>query len=742
MFSRIYYCCLVPILCIVLLVSATRSSAQPQEIADNLKAWQLKGYAKSATEKGDIYSALDYYLKYYERKPHKTKYLEIIADLYRETRDYNNALNSYEMLFEKDPDGYPMAQFYMAEMLHRKGEYDKAEDIYNKFKKEYKTNDSEFKKLLKAQTEGCELAKELVKKPLELMLNHLDTSVNKPHIDFAPLPLDDNTLLYASYRTNDIEYFNPEDTGYVPKVRKFYIAKKDEDRWKGGTPWDMPFNTDESDIGNGAFSPEGDKFYFTKIEKNWKNDIVTRIYVSYMEGGNWMEPVALPEPVNMSKYSSTMPTVGTESRKNNEILYFVSDRPDGKGGKDIWYAEWDKNSRTFEKVKNCGSKINTVADEITPYFDMKSRKMYFSSNGIPGMGGFDIFKTAGEATKWSEPENIGFPVNSGADDLYYVPGSTKETAFFVSNREGGESLRHPTCCDDIYSLLWSQYIKIEVTGNVYEIISDAKSRIPADSSDTHSTVALIQPDSVFRPSDSVVSITDTSNQKVLEKVKVSLYLLSDESSEAFFITTFKADSNEAYVLELEQGNNYKLIAERDEYFSDVAKISTKDITESATLRQDFVLEKIPRKAIILENIYYEYNKYNLTKDSKACLDSTLVILMKENPSIIVELSSHTDAIGKDGYNLKLSQRRAESVVNYLIEHGVDKERMVAKGYGETNPIAVNFNPDGSYNSEGQAMNRRTEFKVIGSSDPNSILNQGTLDVQYRKGDHTKTIRVE
>ena len=262
--------------------------------------------------------------------------------------------------------------------------------------------------------------------------------------------------------------------------RKFYRAEKHNNEWKFAGELDGPFNSNESNSTNGTYSVDGKRFYFTRCDLNWKNEMICAIYVSAKEDNDqWSEPKKLDKKINNPKYTSTQPAAAIEPKKGNEVIYFITNNPEGgRGGTDVWYFVYDLKKKTYSTPKNVGNKINTAADETTPYFDNETQSLYFSSAGWPGLGGLDVFKARGEMKKFSMPENIGAPVNSSYDDLYYTEGKNKEEGLFVSNRKGGNTIGdNPTCCDDIYSFKRTEYIKLKVRGVVYSS-KDGAANVP------------------------------------------------------------------------------------------------------------------------------------------------------------------------------------------------------------------------------------------------------------------------
>jgi outer membrane protein OmpA-like peptidoglycan-associated protein len=466
--------------------------------------------------------------------------------------------------------------------------------------------------------------------------------------------------------------------------------------------FDTIVNGNNMNTGNGAFSYDRKRFYFSRCEKDPDlGKIICKILVSNLENNEWQQPVELPSIINTKHTSNSMPVIGV-SRANSDVIYFVSDRSEGRGGLDIWFSYYDPKKDEWKQPKNCGRKINTVSDEITPYYNVDTKSLYFSSDRLPTLGGFDIYKAVGEAGNFSAPQRVQYPISSGYDDLYYVLEDSRERGFFTSNRPGGYSLRHETCCDDIYEFVYTDFINIAVTGKIFGI---------TDSLFFKSIEQQYKNDMTIE-----IDVLDQSNDiELLYNYPVNLYMIDPYSGKERFVKMFETESlSGKYFFSLEPEMDY-IITVKD--FNDEEKrlsFTTRNITYSDTLELDALLiSTFPKHPIIIQNIYYEFARAELTKQAKATIDKTIYQMMNSFPNIIVEISSHTDSVGSDRLNDKLSQDRAQSVVDYLISKGIDKERLTAIGYGRHNPIAPNTNPDGSDNPDGRQKNRRTEFKIIG-----------------------------
>lgn len=696
-----------PYVILLLLISTLKVIAQPSETMKYLNPWQIKSFAKNSEKIGDAYSSIDYYEAVLQKNPNNLSIKFKLAQLYQQTRNYPVAQQYYNEVFEADKEAYVDALFYRGLMKKMQGDYKSAKDDFTLFSKMIKGSklQEEFKKRVKNEIDGCDLALKLKERPLDVFILHLDTSINKAHAEASPMPVSGNTIWYSSLKADKVFYIDVNNDTVYPS-RQLYVARKKGEKWYSEGLLEGPFNQPNVNVINPALNPAGNRLYFTRCQRNWKNKMVCAIYLSEKVDGQWTEPVKLGSHINDPRFTSTQPTVGVDSKTQNEVLYFVSDREGGKGGLDIWYSVYNAKKNEFKTPKNAGSKINTFGDEMTPFYDIETHTLYFSSDGWPSMGGLDIFKAQGELTQFSTPENIGFPINSPTDDLYFVVSKNREGGFFVSNRKGIVPLLHETCCDDIFEYRWSNYIHIVLTGKVYAI----------KDSTIYEQLEQQIVDKNF------IEELDEESDKVnpLPNKKVDLYVI--QGNERIYIKSINTNDKGEFAFNLEPKKDYKVVIDNYGFFNKELSVTTQHITQSDTLRADAIyINVIPLEPIVIKNIYYEYAKWNLTDSSKAILDRTVYKLMVENPRIIVEIASHTDSVSSDEFNLKLSQKRAESVVKYLISKGIEKERLVAKGYGESKPIAPNTNPDGTDNPEGRQKNRRTEFRIIGSLDQYSKI---------------------
>jgi OmpA-OmpF porin, OOP family len=656
-------------------------------------ARKLKEFAQNAIRSGDTYSAVDFLEPYCKIKSSDDAMQYRLGELFYASRDYVKAEKQMAKVYKSWGEDYPQALYYEAMSMKAQGKYPEAKEIFMKFQRKLKQVKVAVvtSSALKEEIASCDVAVTILSTPLKVTVGNLGNSINSPHEELSPVPMGDS-LLYSSTKMETQFYFDRDDTTKVP-VRQFYVAHKEGLDWVGAKPFSSAINIPGVETGNGAFSKDGKRFYFTRCGHSSPTKMRCELYVAHKVDGEWQEPEKLNESINDPFYTATQPAVGYTAQSNMEVVYFVSDRQGGRGGYDIWYTIYDFRKKEYSKPRNAGSKINTSGDEMTPFYDLKTRTLYFSSTGQPGLGGYDICKATGELRKWLPAQNAGYPLNSSYDDLYFNISKNREEGFLVSNRPSPNSYRNPSCCDDIYNYKWTDFIRVAMKGTAY----------PVDAAKMGKNLDQAQ----------LMAMKNTI--KPLSKGVISLYMIDKLTKEKMFIDRDTTADDGEYFFDLIPDRDYKLEMEGFQYFNEQVNVSTDGVNFNYTIEMPPIYVNIlSDKPIVLKNVYYEAEKADLTQQAKNVIDSTLVTLLQKATDIIVEVSAHADTSGNVAYNKKLSQDRAENVVKYLISKGISKKRLVAKGYGSERPIAPNFKPDGSPNPEGREKNRRTEFRIVGT----------------------------
>ncbi len=588
-----------------------------------------------------------------------------LAQCYRLNYDYAHAVPAYKVCVDRKV--YLDAPYYYALSLMHLKQYQQALLAFEEYVNAKPLNDSLMKMAQKKEA-SCYFALDSINAKRPIKVRMMDTVVfNRGTSNFAPMYyLSPNKLIFTSSRRGGV-VTDPEkqDSRYLCDL---YWTEQTDTVWQRPTNFGRPVNTTLHE-GSGVFTPD-EIMVFTRWSDVSRNEAF--IYMARTTDGKFYEAMKLGPQINKPGYKSINPFVSFDGTK----LFFASNKPGGKGGYDLYVSNIDENG-FIGTAKNLGDAVNTSGDEMTPFFHALSNTLYFSSDGWPGLGGLDIFKSSlnPDDSLYGLPKNMAAPVNSAKDDAYFIMERTQKKGFFSSDREecaGGH-------CYDIYEFI-NEDIKFDLSGYVFD-------------QQTNDPIA-----------NALVTIKDVH-----------------DNDEPFFIVT---DEKGYYFTELKPDMEYFLKAQKTKYFGDAANTATKGLTETTHLEKDFFLNKIPSGDIEIEGVEYDFNKATLRPKSMEILDK-IVDLLKLNDNISIELSSHTDARGNDEYNLRLSQARAQSCVDYILSKGIAKARLIANGYGETRPIILEdeinkLEPKSEEFETAHQKNRRTAFKVIGEAAINII----------------------
>lgn len=653
--------------------STAQSSSEPSKKTSKLNEKYRKIVLQLAD---DRYDNLDYgeaiplyeqVLAYLDNKMATVR----LADCYRLTNKYKNAEKWYaKVVLFKDID--PINHLYYGQSLRNNNKLDEAKKHFLTFS-ELKPDNPRGK----LYASSCDKVMEWSKNsPTSEVFNV--KKINTPVADFCPVYYN-NGLVFTSERGQDL--INEEFYGWTgrPYLSLFYTEVKfrnDSTLW-GETELFSTSIESECHDGPVCFNAGENIVYFTRVRNiiiRKKSDFINRpkLYSAEVKGGRWKETGGNKwRKIKSFEYNSNQYSVMHPSlSRNGKYLFFASDMPGGYGGGDIYVCK-DKGNK-WGKPVNLGPAINTTGNEMFPSI-RDDGTLFFSSDGHEGYGGQDIFsatKAGDTGDKWGNVTNLKAPINSVSDDfgIIYLQGNDK--GFFSSNREGGLG------DDDIYRF---------------------------------TLLELSQPEVSYIIEGTIISLTDKGNEELLSDVTVKLmnekYEVIDESY------TFK--EGKFKFSRVKPGTNYSVFLQKKDYLTIIKNIgkslSSNDLKGDNTvmIKAKVVMDKIViGKEIVLKNIYYDYEKADINETAAKELDNLLQI-MENNPDIKIELSSNTDVRGDAGFNMDLSQKRAESAATYITSKGIAPYRITAKGYGETKPKVPN-----AASEEEHQQNRRTSFTIL------------------------------
>jgi outer membrane protein OmpA-like peptidoglycan-associated protein/tetratricopeptide (TPR) repeat protein len=539
---------------------------------------------------------------------------------------------------------------------------DEALAQFDKFKYYLTETDVDLLKDVNRQIEMCYNAKKLMDNPVNIKIENLGTPVNSAYPDYSPvLSADEQTIIFTSRREGSTCGKKDTDGKYFEDIYTA-VYNSDQKKWANLRKIGTNINTcgHEASV---SLSYDGKELFIYKDDNGDGN-----IYVSYFKNDEWSVPEKLPSEVN----SKSWETHASLSSDGN-TLYFTSDRPGGFGGRDIYMCE-KLASGKWSKAINLGSKINTEYDEESPFILPDNVTLYFSSKGHESMGGFDIFtSTMSDDGYWSSPENIGYPINTSDDDVFYVPTKDEKHAYYSSAKEGGLGDQ------DIYklSIIGPKKLVAHLKGIVFDELS-------------------------YKPVQAKLEVTDKKTGEI--------------------VSSFTSDAETGdYYVSLPTGKTYDLVFSSEKYVPHKETLDVPDTISNPDINKAIMMQKLQfaskdikimfdnkeitvGERIVLNNVLFDFDKFTLRSESVTELDKWVKFLA-DNPTLKIEISGHTDNKGTSEYNKLLSDNRAKAVRDYFVEKGINKDRMKWKGYGFDQPIATNST------DEGRQKNRRTEIKI-------------------------------
>ena len=625
-----------------------------------------------------MYIAIDYYLKANTFNPNNASLNFKLGICYLNSPNKFKSLDFLRKAYQLNPSIDPHITFFLGEAYHLNHDFDNSIKYYSLYKgvKEKKPEYDPDKRISE-----CNEGKRLVANPVRVSIENLGPVVNSKYREYAAvISADESVMLFTSRRDNTTGKLIAEDGLYYEDI---YTSTKQNNIWTPPINLPAPVNTKEHDA-TIALSNDGQKLFIYFDDGNNKGDIL----LSKLEGDRWSKPEEAGGKAINTDYSEIHACFSYDEKS----IYFVSNKPEGSlGGFDIWVTRQGADGKWLP-AENLGPTINTPYDEEGVFMHPDGKTMYFSSKGHKTMGSYDIFRTVFENGRWSEPENIGYPINSADKDVFYVVSASGKHGYYSSARMDaiGET--------DIYM--------ITLLGPEKETVMSSQDQLLL-SSTILEREAVIEPKLDRKFASNVTILKGTVRDAVSKEPLNALIVITDNEKNEV-VSTFQSNSKTGkYLVSLPSGRNYGIAVTMEGYLFFSENI---DLPKSKTyqeIEKDIDLSRLEvGQKIVLKNIFYDFDKSTLRPQSMAELDR-LTKLLETNPTLRIEISSHTDNVGSAAYNEKLSESRALSVVNYLVEKkGIKKERLEYKGYGFTQPIAPNDT------DQGRQLNRRTEFKIL------------------------------
>ena len=523
----------------------------------------------------------------------------------------------------------------------------------------------------------CRVGKREVANPQRIFVDNLGPNINTSYPEYSAfISADESMMVLTSRRENSTGGKLDEGDGWP--FEDLYQSFKVNGKWSPVQNFGPIVNSPDHDATSGLSSDGTTMFIFKYKEKDGGD-----IYVSNLTGNTWNKPEHLNKNINSKSHESSV-SLSYDSKR----LYFISDREAGLGAGDIYYSDKDLKEDWGPAV-NVGPSLNTKYDEEGVFIHPDGKTIYFSSKGHSTMGGYDIFKSTFENGKWGEPVNIGYPINGPDDDVFFVISGSGNHGYFASSKQGGFGDK------DIYRITFLGPEKAPVLMNEDNLLASVAA--PVSEFKAEKIVSNGPKMTILK---GVVS--DAKTYKLLE---AAIELIDNSLNEV--IATFKSNSTTGkYLVSLPSGKNYGIAVKKDGYLFHSENFDLKTSEEFQEVEKNIALKPIEvGQSIVLKNIFFDFDKATIRPESANELDR-LIKLLTENPTLKIELGSHTDSKGSDEYNQKLSQSRSQSVVTYLIGKGIATDRLVAKGYGESVPVATNDT------EAGRQENRRSEFKIL------------------------------
>ncbi len=616
---------------------------------DHKKALYFQELSVIHFRQGDTTTAFEFALEAIKRDSLFANPWVMLGNIYEQKQQHFEAIHAYARALELDPDEFPDLFYVVSELEFKQKDFINARMHVEKYLS-----------LDRAKGKKKVLAIELLQKinfralayaqPVKYLPENLGEMINSVHDEYVNSLSTDEKSMYITVKKN----LGTDIHGRISYAENICQIDFDDSTWS--TPHLLSIDGEFGYASGGAsVSPNNRYLFFTSCNQKGGQGSCD-LYYALIREGELSSPKNLGSVVNSGSWDS-QPSFSSDGKS----LFFASKRPGGYGGSDIWISELDENGR-FQKPFNAGDKINTKGDEMAPLIHYDAKTLYFSSNGHIGMGGFDLFISKRELNgNWQYPINLGYPLNTEGDEINLIVAPDGTSAYISSDKDMGYG------GFDIYRFVLNEDVRPNTVSYVKGIVFDLE-----------------------------------TGEKLNAEVELNLL----EMGEQFTRTESDLDEG-SFLVALPSDELIGLNVSKTGYLFYSEHFNTRETgTKSKPVELKIPLKKIKLGNVeVLNNIFFETDSFSLKETSYPELEK-LVDFLQKNPSLRIEISGHTDDVGSSAYNQELSERRAESVINFLIKNGINSNRLQVKGYGMDFPVESNENP------EGRAKNRRTELKVL------------------------------
>lgn len=656
-------------------------------VAQSFNASALKSGMKLFDE-GEYRLAIPYLLEAAQSDPEASgsKVLDanfFLGVCYLKVGEGGNGLPYLQKVYELDKEYYGELEYMMGQCAEDALKFDDALKFYDNFVKQegVKKDPVAYAEVNKHISE-CKVAKELMKNPVKAKIENVGPVINGTFPDYTPvITADESVMIFTSRRDGNI---GDKKSTYLDQEEEFpmediYQSTKINDKWSEPVNLGETVNTIDHDAAI-ALSPDGNQLFIYKDMQEGD------IYMSTKKGLEWSKPESLGDKINLPKFSEQSCSISSDGK----TLYFSSNRPGGYGGLDIWRSQRIKNE--WSDPLNMGPKINTKEDEDSPFIHPDGVTLYYSSKGKKTMGGYDIFRTSLEKGGWSEPENMGFPINSVQNDIYFVLSADNQHGYYASYKEGGYG-KH-----DIYMISMPQSEEVKE-------LATAKTNTNLGTGNVGETPKNLAPVAVSKTKSKVTLLKGTIRDAVTKQpIEANIALVNNKTGQKISEVNSNSATG-AYLIILPAGKDYGITVTKKDYLFHSENFNISDTSDYQEIIKNVDLNKFQVGAkIVLRNIFFDFDKATLRPESNLEIDRLRKILL-DYPKMKIEMSGHTDNKGSSDYNKKLSLNRAKAVVDVLVKKGISPDRMTYAGYGFDRPMAPNDS------DAGRQLNRRTEFEI-------------------------------